>query len=211
MLVAARELVERNGLDNLSMRRLAAAADVSVRTIYNLFGDRDAVVTALVVESFELMGAAVTQLEATDPLERIWEAVTLTVESTCRDVPRAVVAAVVADPGLCGQLGSRWRGTDLILDALDTATRAGTLRDDLPADRLAEHAGTVLFHALGRWAAGDLDEPALAATALHAFDVCLLAIARPKARARLLEHVATLEPMLAPVDRRRRSRGDAAW
>jgi AcrR family transcriptional regulator len=199
VLDAARELVERDGLDQLSMRRLAAAADVSVRTIYNLFGDRDGVVTALVIESFEVMEAAVAQLEATDPLERIWEAVTISVDSNCRYVPKAVVAAVVADPALYEQLGSRWRGTDLILDAVDAATRGGALRDDLPGERLVEHAGAVFLHALARWAADDIDERALAAMALHAFDVCLLAIARPKARARLLEHVAELEPLLPPL------------
>lgn len=209
VLDAARDLVERDGLDQLSMRRLAAAADVSVRTIYNLFGDRNGVVTALVLGSFEAMDAAVDHLEAADPIERIWEAVTISIESNCRYVPKAVVAAVVADPGRYRQLGNGWRGTDLILDAMASATRAGALRDDLPAEWLVEHAGTVFLHALGRWAAGDIDEHALTATTLHAFDVCLLAIARPTARRRLLEHVATLEPFL-PAPTKRRPAGSTA-
>ena len=38
ILDAARRLVEADGLDRLSMRDLAAEADVSVRTIYNVVG-----------------------------------------------------------------------------------------------------------------------------------------------------------------------------
>lgn len=199
VLDAARDLVERDGLEQLSMRRLAAAADVSVRTIYNRFGDRDSVVRALVLESFAAMEDAVARLGAVDPLERIWEAVATTVEANCRYVPRAVVAAVVADPDLTRHLGVRWRGSEVILDAIRSATDARLLRGDVPAAWLAEHAGTVLFHALGRWAAEEIDEPQLAAIALHGFDVCLLAVAMPSARRRLLAHLAEVEPALPPL------------
>ena len=209
ILDAARACVVQDGMDQLSMRRLAAAADVSVRTIYNLFGDRDGVVTALVLGSFEALEAAAGHMEAADPLERIWEAVTISVESNCRYVAKAVVTAVVSDPGLYRQLGDRWCGTDLILDALESGTRAGVLRDDLAAARLVEHAGTVYLHALGRWAASEIDESALAAAALHAFDVCLLAVARPKARVRLLEHVAGLDAALPALTHPRAAEGAA--
>jgi hypothetical protein len=84
-----------------------------------------------------------------------------------------------------------------------SATRAGALRGDVSPEWLVEHAGTVFLHALGRWAAGDIDEKALAATTLHAFDVCLLAVARPAARRRLLEHVATISPFLPALTTRR--------
>ena len=40
ILDAAQWLVELDGIDGLSMRRLANEADVSVRTIYNLFGGK---------------------------------------------------------------------------------------------------------------------------------------------------------------------------
>ena len=62
ILDAARSLVEAGGLDELSMRRLAQEADVSVRTIYNLFGDKDGLLRALVRESFDAMDAAVGAL-----------------------------------------------------------------------------------------------------------------------------------------------------
>src|SRR5918994_1548345 len=80
ILDAARSLVERDGL---SMRRLAGEADVSVRTIYNLFDDKDGLLRALVRESFDAMDAAVGDLDADDPIDRVWQAVALSIEVNC--------------------------------------------------------------------------------------------------------------------------------
>lgn len=179
------------------MRRLAAAADVSVRTLYNLFGAKDGVVTALVQESFTAMAAAVEHTAPTEPLERIWCAVQATVEASCRYVPRAVTAAVLADPVLHTRLGHTWQGREITLSAIDEATRRRLLRADVPAERLVQHAGGVLSQRFLEWAAGQLDERQLTATALVAFDVTLLAVATPRTRQRLLDHLAELEAALA--------------
>jgi AcrR family transcriptional regulator len=46
IISAARELVTKHGYDGLTMRDLAAAARVSVPTLYNLFGGKDAILAA---------------------------------------------------------------------------------------------------------------------------------------------------------------------
>jgi AcrR family transcriptional regulator len=46
IIAAARELVTKHGYDGLTMRDLAAAARVSVPTLYNLFGSKDAILAA---------------------------------------------------------------------------------------------------------------------------------------------------------------------
>jgi AcrR family transcriptional regulator len=46
ILAAARKLVVTEGYDGLTMRDLAAAARVSVPTLYNLFGSKDAILVA---------------------------------------------------------------------------------------------------------------------------------------------------------------------
>lgn len=178
------------------MRRLGEEAGVSVRTIYNLFGDKDGLFQGLVRDSFDALDTAVSSLDAPDPIERIWEAVTLSIEMNCRYVPKAVIAAVVADPELQRELSSGWPGQDLTLDALRAATRSRALRPDLSAEALFEHAGAVFLHLLGRWSRDEIDERALTAGVLHAFDVCLLAVATPRTRERLLAHLAQLEPDL---------------
>lgn len=194
ILDAARWLVELGGIEALSMRRLAQEADVSVRTIYNLFGDKDGLVEALVRDSFDAMDAAVGTLDVADPIERIWQAVSLSIEMNCRYVPKAVVATVVTDAELQRTLSTSWPGLDLTLDAIRAATRSRALRADLAPETLVEHAGTVFLHLLWRWSQGDVDEAALTAGVLHAFDVCLLAVATPRTRTRLLDHIAVIDP-----------------
>ncbi|HSA51701.1 MAG TPA: TetR/AcrR family transcriptional regulator [Yinghuangia sp.] len=193
VLDAARSFVERHGLEELSMRRLADEAEVSVRTLYNLFGDKQGLIAALVQQSFDAMDAAAEGVEATDPIERIWEAVAVSVAATTRHVPKAVVAAIVADAALYRRLAQGWHGRRAVAQSIDAAMRSGALRTDLAPDLLVQHAGTVFLHLLGRWAADEIDERVLQAGVLHAFDVCLLAIARPHVRTRLVEHAAGLE------------------
>jgi AcrR family transcriptional regulator len=199
ILDAARAVIDEKGLEELSMRRLAEAADVSVRTIYNVFGDKHGVVTALVQRSFEAMDAAIAESGATDALERIWETVSISVDANCRHMPKAIVAAVVSQPALNAEVAPRWRGRELILDAVESAYRSGTLRPDISQERLVDQAGPVHAHRLRQWAHGDIDDTQLHAGVLYAYDTCLLAVARPAARARLLDHLGSLEPSMPPL------------
>jgi AcrR family transcriptional regulator len=196
ILDAARRLVEAGGFDDLSMRDLAAEAEVSVRTIYNVIGEKDRVITALVQESFDAIDARLDHSEVTDPIERIWEAVGTSIDAYIHNVPRAVIAAVITDLELNAAIAPRWTGRRIVLDAIEGAARAGALRDDVPPVRLLDHAGPTHAHRLHQWAAGIIEEKSLHASVLYAYDLSLLAVARPVARTRLLEHMATLEPLL---------------
>ncbi|MCV7003188.1 TetR/AcrR family transcriptional regulator [Mycolicibacterium alvei] len=192
VLDAARVFIEVHGVEQLSMRRLASEAGVSVRTLYNHFGDKDGLLTALVQSSLDSIDVAVGHLTATDPIERIWEAITVSIDKTVAEVPKAVVRAVVMDDRLVDLVNVRWTGWDLIVAEIGAATKAGVLRADIEPALLAEHAAMVLFHLQRRWTAGDLDDAQLRTGALHAFDICLLAVAQPRARARILEHAQSL-------------------
>jgi AcrR family transcriptional regulator len=192
VLDAARTFIEAHGVEQLSMRRLASEAGVSVRTLYNHFGDKDGLLTALVQRSLDSIDVAVHHLSATDPIERIWEAIAVSIDKTVAEVPKAVVRAVVMDDRLVDLVNVRWTGWDLIVSEIGAATDAGALRADIEPALLAEHAAMVLFHLQRRWTAGDLDDAQLRAGALHAFDICLLAVAKPGARARILEHAQSL-------------------
>jgi AcrR family transcriptional regulator len=208
ILNGARWLVELDGIEGLSMRRLALEADVSVRTIYNLFGDKNGLLEALVRDSFDAMDAAVGHLDADDPIDRIWQAVTISIEMNCRYVPKAVVNAIVTDASLQRDLSGYWPGLELTLEAIRDATRSRALRDDLAPEALFEQAGAVFLHLLWRWSQDEIDQTALTAGILHAFDICLLAVATPRTRQRLLEHVAELQPLLPhPVAHRAEGTG----
>ncbi|KHO24119.1 TetR/AcrR family transcriptional regulator [Mycolicibacterium setense] len=192
VLDAARDFVEQHGVEQLSMRRLADEAGVSVRTLYNHFGDKEGLLAALIQRSLDSMDVAVHQLSATDPIERIWEAITLSIDKVVADIPKAVVRAVLMDDRLLDQVNLRWSGWDLIVTEIRAATRRGALRDDIDPDVLADHAAMVLFHLQRRWTAGDITAEQLRAGALHAFDICLLAIARPRARTDILAHANSM-------------------
>ena len=193
VLDAAREFVEQHGVEQLSMRRLAEEAGVSVRTLYNHFGDKDGLLTALIQRSLDSMDVAVHQLSSVDPIERIWEAITLSINQVVADIPKAVVRAVLMDDQLLNQINRQWTGWDLIVGEIRAATERNALRGDVEPGVLADHAGMVLFHLQRRWTGGEIDIDELLAGALHAFDLCLLAIARPRARVRILEHMESLK------------------
>lgn len=190
---AARAFLEEHGVEQLSMRRLADEAGVSVRTLYNHFGDKDGLVTALIQRSLDSMDIAVHHLSAADPIERIWEAIALSIDKVVADIPKAVVRAVLMDDRLLNTINLRWAGWELIVSEIRAATLRGALRDDIDPDVLAEHAGMVLFQLQRRWTAGEIDSDELRARALHAFDICLLTIARPRARARIVNHAHSLQ------------------
>ena len=100
VLDAARAFIDAHGVEKLSMRRLAEEAEVSVRTLYNHFGDKEGLLTALVQRSLDSIDVAVHHLSATDPIERIWEAITISIDKTVADIPKSVVRAVVMDDRL---------------------------------------------------------------------------------------------------------------
>lgn len=193
VLDAARDFVEQHGVEQLTMRRLAEEAGVSVRTLYNHFGDKEGLLAALIQRSLDSVDDAVHHLSSVDPIERIWEAISLSLNQIVADIPKAVVRAVLMDDQLLNQIDRQWSGWDLIVGEIDDATRRGVLRGDVDPGELAEHAGMVLFHLQRRWTAGEIDVDGLLAGALHAFDLCLLAVARPRARVRILEHMDSLK------------------
>ncbi len=52
ILTQARALISEGGFDTLNLRDLAAASDVTVPTIYNLIGNKTALLKALVMDTF---------------------------------------------------------------------------------------------------------------------------------------------------------------
>src|SRR5580658_3083643 len=74
LLEAASELLEREGPDALSIRRIAAAAGVAPMGVYNHFASKSGIVEALFVQGFERLGRAMSSLGAIeDPFEALTE------------------------------------------------------------------------------------------------------------------------------------------
>ena len=75
LLAAGEQLAEREGVDALSVRRLANEVGTTTRAVYSLFGSKDGLVVALGTRAFELLGSAVAALADTaDPAADLVEA-----------------------------------------------------------------------------------------------------------------------------------------
>jgi AcrR family transcriptional regulator len=69
LLAAGERLAEREGVDALSVRRLATEVGTTTRAVYSLFGSMDGLVVALGARAFELPGGTVAALADTkDPV-----------------------------------------------------------------------------------------------------------------------------------------------
>lgn len=55
LLQAARDLINQDGVDALSMKRLAQKTDMAVGTIYNYFPDKNAILIRLVVDEWHTL------------------------------------------------------------------------------------------------------------------------------------------------------------
>jgi AcrR family transcriptional regulator len=74
LLDAAAEILESEGPDALSVRRIAAAAGVAPMGVYNHFESKNGIIEALFIQGFERLSAALkTVAEVQDPYEALRE------------------------------------------------------------------------------------------------------------------------------------------
>jgi AcrR family transcriptional regulator len=78
IITAARDLIRETGDTGLSMRAIAARAQVSLSTPYNLFGSKRAIVVA-VLEDIREFHERFSRLKAASPVERIFQALSLAI------------------------------------------------------------------------------------------------------------------------------------
>lgn len=192
ILAAIGDYIEANGVEQASMRQIADVAGVSVRTLYNLFGDKQGLLRAFVHRSLAEVDLAIDRIETTDPIKRTWELTEVAFGTVTESLSRAVLAPVLTDDELLLQLATRWQIRDLMIEEIDRAQTTGDLHDDVAADVIVDQVGPILFHLLRLWTAGTIDDDGLVTGALQAVDLCLLAVSPPHQRARLLAHLNSL-------------------
>ena len=69
ILSAARATLARDGVDGLTVRKLAGEAGVTVPTIYNLIGNKEALLRRLLDELVSRAEEALSTVESDDPIE----------------------------------------------------------------------------------------------------------------------------------------------
>ena len=107
LLAAAERILDEEGLQALSLRRLAEAADTTTRAVYSLFGNKDGLIVALSERAFELLGAAITELPpSADPSADLVEAGVAVFRRFALEhasLFRLAVQQTIAPPELTGQ------------------------------------------------------------------------------------------------------------
>jgi AcrR family transcriptional regulator len=203
ILDAAGRLVEEDGLDGLTMRRLAVRAGVSYATVYNLIGAKEDVLVEVLRAGLEDLAAKLAAVEPANPLERAQALVTGIVDHFVarprlyRPLVQAVHEPAVGARGLPIRLRTIARHEASIRDAVEQ----GLLRDDLDAHVLAHHVTLAVNGAIRRWAAGEMGATRFRVETDYALRVSLLGVATPPTRMKLLRELRKCERTLASARR----------
>ncbi len=147
LLVAAERIVLADGLDRLSVRRVADEVGTTTRAVYSLFGSKDGLLVALGARAFELLGEAITALATTDdPALDLVEAGVAVFRRFAIEHPtlfRIGVQRTLLSPDLAGQFRAAARTAFAGLEArLSRLENAGLLGPRTVGDAACE------FHAL---------------------------------------------------------------
>jgi AcrR family transcriptional regulator len=165
LLSSAAELLEHEGPDGLSVRRIAAAANVAPMGVYNHFESKFGIVEALFIQGFERLGAEMAAMaQIDDPLEalregaRRYRALALAHPMAYQVMfLRAVPGFEPSDPALT----SCTRGFDFLVATVQRAIQAGVIAPGSPTETAqmiwASIHGWVSLELLGLGFVDDLD------------------------------------------------------
>lgn len=193
IVAAAAGLWRDEGFENVSLSRIAAAAEVAPQTIYNLIGGLDAVAWSVIGQALDRLDAALAATSASG--------VDLALEAA-----RIMSELYVADAKLYRQLLARiprvlFQGVHLGRDvarililAMADARDAGQIAPEVNPERLGRAVYAAYLGALYEWASGDSDDAAFLQAAeiavLAPLAACATDAVRPPLTARLFGRLA---------------------
>lgn len=158
ILAAVGEIVAADGLEGLTMRKLADRAGVAVATLYNQFSDRDGVLVAFVANGLDELEFELDEQPATAPVETtrvLFAALDETIEAR-NHVWRPVLATLrtFPDSPRMGAVGERIVAS--IEADLEKAQAAGMFVIECDVARLSWHIFVSWMRGLERWAQGTI-------------------------------------------------------
>ena len=184
------------------MRKLADDAGVALKTLYNQYGGRAAILRALVSETMDRMDEAFEAAAPlhSDPIEYCRAVVTVSIDLLERDkaLTRALVLSQYQglEGGPSDDGGVTSRPAQMQAVALREAVEQGYLRDELDPDLLGSLIYQCYRMAFVLWAFDQIDRTTFEARALYGLHVVLASVATPKLEPRLSTELARLEALL---------------
>ncbi len=159
VLAAAGELIAADGLDGLTMRKLASRAGVAVATLYNQFGDRDGVLVAFVSNGLDQLEVDFDEQPERGPIEAtraLFRALDDTVGSAV-DIWRPIFASLKSGPGSHGMGSVGDRVVHIIEHDLARAATESMFVGECDVARLARHIFITRMNRLEKWATGAIE------------------------------------------------------
>lgn len=158
LVAVARQIIRETGDFDLPMRLLAARAQVSLRTPYELFGSKTGVIRAILKLDQAYFRVQARQLTSRDPLENIFDRVRLGVDLYAANQPfyRALFRATQGYSG--GDETEPARENLKSFRILSQRVQAvGLIRPEVDTDLLGEILTDVFAASFRTWASSDFD------------------------------------------------------
>ncbi len=205
IMEAARDIIRETGVDGLTMRAIAARAQVSLATPYNLYGSKRAIALAVLddVREFQVRFA---KFKSNDAIEKIFKAISITLDYHRQDPAFYLtlwrsILDTNGDNELHAQIGLPqsmlfWRSL------LDEAVQQGTLRGDIDLDILHQDLSFTFAAAMLGWVLGGISVNALEPTIGHGYAMTLCAAATDENRAAILDRAMEFQRRLRAAKRR---------
>ena len=192
---AAIELLRHDGIDALSMRALSVEAGVSVPTIYNLIGGRDAVLAAVLDQLGTVFAARVATLGGDSAL-RVLDIADCLVDTIAdhATLARSIIAEGLApmlaesDTALLRRYGLTLHAA--LVDASAGEHLAAVTGPELLVDQMVSLTAVRIFRWADADAGRDPDGEQLRAAVVHGVGLLLAAVAVGPTRDRALARVA---------------------
>lgn len=193
IVAAASSLWREHGIESVSLNQIAAAAEVSPQTVYNLIGGLDAIGFAVIKLALDRLDAVLSETSVSG-IDLVLEAARTAAELFMRDA-KLYRQLLVRVPRVL------FDGTHLGRDvaqiqilAVTDAQRAGAISADVDPDRLSRAIYTGYLGALYDWACGDSSDANFLAAAeiavLTPLAACATDASRPALTKRLFERLS---------------------
>jgi len=187
ILAEARGLMARRGWAGVTMRDLASASHVSVPTVYNLIGGKEALLGALMEDLFATVSEAgvVSVEDVVSRARALWSA-GLVPFLEAPEYARELVCLFVSSRATSElRRYHDERYVQLMATVIADSQRKGELSDLVSAYSLARTMYSLWIAQTIRWAQGDLDDEELSVAVDRGLSLLLLGVAEGVARTEL--------------------------
>ena len=155
LLASASDILESEGPDGLSVRRIAAAAGVAPMGVYNHFESKFGIVEALFIQGFGRLGAEMQAMaQIADPFEALLEGARRYRALALAHPMAYQVMFLRAVPGFQPSIGALGQCTgtfDSLVTAVERAMRAGVIAEGEPTE-----TAQVIWAAIHGWVSLEL-------------------------------------------------------